>query len=312
VSSAIVTGGAGFIGSHVVDSLLADGYEVTVVDDLTTGRRELVPDGAELSITDISDGDALAGLLDRVRPSAVFHLGAQSMVTVSVANPLRDCEVNVIGTLNVLESATRHGAPVVFTSTGGALYGDSAPMPTAETYIPQPISPYGASKWAAESYVRTWSLAHEIPHTVCRLGNVYGPRQSPHGEAGVVSIFSRAIFDGRAPKLYGFGEPTRDYIHVADVVACLRAASGVAGVFNVSTGVETSVAEVWEGLRSAAGSDIEPELAPLRAGELKRSCIDPSHAQAELGWRAQIPFAEGLRSTYAALVEEFEAAQVGG
>jgi UDP-glucose 4-epimerase len=150
-----------------------------------------------------------------------------------------------------------------------------------------------------------------MPHTVCRLGNVYGPRQSPHGEAGVVSIFSRAIFDGRAPKLFGFGEPTRDYIHVADVVACLRTASGVAGVFNVATGVETSVAEVWEGLRSASGSDIEPELAPLRKGELTRSCMDTSAAAAQLGWRAQIPFAEGLRRTYEALVEEFETSQVG-
>jgi UDP-glucose 4-epimerase len=312
VSSAIVTGGAGFIGSHVVDSLLADGYEVVVVDDLSVGRRELVAEGAELSVTDISDGDALNQVFDRVRPSAVFHLGAQSMVTVSVANPLRDCEVNVIGTLNVLEAATRHGAPVVFTSTGGALYGDRAPLPTPETYIPEPLSPYGASKWAGESYVRTWSLANEMPHTVCRLGNVYGPRQSPHGEAGVVSIFSRAIFDGRAPKLYGFGEPTRDYIHVADVVACLRAASGVAGVFNVATGVETSVAEVWEGLRSASGRDIEPELAPLRKGELNRSCMDTSHTAEQLGWRAQIPFDEGLRSTYEALVEEFQASQVGG
>jgi UDP-glucose 4-epimerase len=306
VSSAVVTGGAGFIGSHVVDSLLGDGYEVTVVDDLTTGRRELVPAGAELSVTDISDGPALAQVFDRVRPSAVFHLGAQSMVTVSVADPVRDCEVNVRGTLNVLESATRHRAPVVFTSTGGALYGDSAPLPTPETHTPAPISPYGASKWAGECYVRTWALAHGIPHAVCRLGNVYGPRQNPHGEAGVVAIFSRAIFDGRAPKLFGFGEPTRDYVHVADVVACLRAASGVAGVFNVATGVETSVAEVWEALRSASGSDIEPEPAPLREGELTRSCLDAANAEAELGWRAQIPFAEGLRGTYTSLVQEFE------
>jgi UDP-glucose 4-epimerase len=309
MTSAIVTGGAGFIGSHLVDSLLRDGYDVTIVDDLSTGRRELAAPDAELCEVDIAGADALDAVFDRVAPSAVFHLGAQAMVTVSVKNPARDCEVNVLGTLNVLQAATRHGAPVVFSSTGGALYGDSAPLPTPETHIPSPVSPYGASKWAGEAYVRTWSLAHDIPHTVCRLGNVYGPRQSPHGEAGVVSIFARAIYDQRVPKLYGFGEPTRDYIHVDDVVACLRTASGVAGVFNVSTGVETSVAEVWQTLRDIAGSQVEAEPAPLRPGELTRSCIDPSHAQRTLGWSARVPFAEGARSTYEALVSEFEAEQ---
>jgi UDP-glucose 4-epimerase len=179
-------------------------------------------------------------------------------------------------------------------------------LPTPETHIPEPVSPYGASKWAAESYVRTWALANDIPHAVCRLGNVYGPRQTSDGEAGVVAIFSRAIFDGRAPKLFGYGDATRDYVHVADVVSCLRAASGVCGVFNVATGVETSVASVWRMLREAAAADIEPELAPLRRGELTRSCMDPTNAFETLGWRAAIPFAEGARSTYAALVTEFE------
>ena len=306
MKSALVTGGAGFIGSHVVDSLLGDGYEVTVVDDLSTGDATRVASEAELCVVDIADAAALDEVFDRARPQAVFHLGAQSMVTVSVADPERDCAVNVMGTLNVLQAATRHRAPVVFTSTGGALYGDSAPLPTPESHIPAPVSPYGASKWAGEAYIRTWALAHDIPHAVCRLGNVYGPRQSPHGEAGVVAIFSRAIFDGRSPKLFGFGEATRDYIHVTDVVRCLRAASGAAGVFNVATGVETSGAGVWEALRKAAVTHLEPELAPLRQGELVRSCMDPTHALERLGWRAQIPFADGVRSTYAALVSEFE------
>ena len=304
--SAIVTGGAGFIGSHLVDSLLGDGYRVTIVDDLSTGRRELASPDAELCEIDIADGRSLDEVFERAAPDAVYHLGAQAKVTVSVTDPGRDCEVNVLGTLNVLQAATRHGAPVVFSSTGGALYGDGAPIPTPETFIPAPLSPYGASKWAAESYVGTWARAHGVPHTVCRLGNVYGPRQTPHGEAGVVSIFSRAIYDGRRPKLYGHGEPTRDYVHVADVVSCLRAASGMAGVFNVATGVETSVTEVWEALRGAAGSDLEPELEPLRPGELRRSCIDASLAREALGWSAQVPFAEGVRSTYEALIAEFE------
>jgi UDP-glucose 4-epimerase len=305
-ASAIVTGGAGFIGSHLVDSLVADGWSVTVIDDLTTGDPERVAPEADLAVVDIAERDAVSDVFASVKPTAVFHLGAQSMVTVSVADPNRDCLVNVLGTLNVLEAATDHRAPVVFTSTGGALYGDRAPLPTPETHIPEPVSPYGASKWAAESYVRTWALANDIPHAVCRLGNVYGPRQTSDGEAGVVAIFSRAIFDGRAPKLFGFGEATRDYVHVADVAACLRAASGVAGVFNVATGIETSVASVWATLRDAAGVDIEPELAPLRRGELTRSCMDPTNAFETLGWRAEIPFAEGVRSTYADLVAEFE------
>jgi UDP-glucose 4-epimerase len=308
MSAAIVTGGAGFIGSHVVDSLLRDGYDVTVIDDLSTGRREFVAADAQLSVTDVCDGEAVREVFDRLVPDAVFHLGAQSMVTVSVNDPHRDCRVNVLGTLNVLEAATRHGTPVVFTSTGGALYGDSAPLPTPETHPPAPVSPYGASKWSGEAYVQTWALAHGIPHAVCRLGNVYGPRQSPHSEAGVVAILSRAIFDGRSPKLFGFGEPTRDYIHVADVVACLRAASGAAGVFNVATGVETSVAQVWQALGDAAGSDIEAGLAPLRRGELTRSCMDPSHALRTLGWSARVPFAEGVHDTYSALIREFEGA----
>jgi UDP-glucose 4-epimerase len=305
VSTALVTGGAGFIGSHVVDSLLGDGDSVAVVDDLSTGDRGRVAPEAELFALDVSDAPALDRVCDQVRPDAIFHLAAQASVTVSVKDPGRDCEVNVRGTLNVLEAARRLRVPVVFTSTGGALYGERAPLPTPETFIPEPVSPYGASKWAGEAYVRAWTLAHDVPHAICRLGNVYGPRQSAHGEAGVVAIFSRAIFDGHAPKLFGFGEPTRDYVHVLDVVSCLRAASGVAGVFNVGTGVETSVAGVWAALRDASGCTLEPELAPLRPGELTRSCLDPSHALRTLGWRAEIPFADGVRQTYTALVEEF-------
>jgi UDP-glucose 4-epimerase len=228
-------------------------------------------------------------------------------VVVSVENPGRDCDVNVRGTLNVLEAAGGCGAPVVFTSTGGALYGDAAPMPTPESRIPEPLSPYGASKWAAEAYVKTWSLSSGIPHAVCRLGNVYGPRQSPHGEAGVVAIFSNHLYTGKAPKLYGHGTPTRDYVYVSDVVGALLSASGRSGTFNIATGVETDVASVWKALSSAAGKQIEPQLADLRPGELTHSCLDISRAERELGWRPEVSIAEGLRMTYEALVEEFEA-----
>jgi UDP-glucose 4-epimerase len=305
-TSAIVTGGAGFIGSHVVDALLADGHAVTVIDDLSSGDAARVAPAAKLVELDIVDAEALEAVVAEARPSAIFHLAAQASVIVSVENPARDCDVNVKGTLNIVEAAGRCGAPVVFTSTGGALYGDDAPMPTGEDRIPAPLSPYGASKWAAEAYVNTWSLSSGIPHAVCRLGNVYGPRQSPHGEAGVVAIFSEHLYTGRAPKLYGHGTPTRDYVYVGDVVRGLLAASGRVGTYNIATSVETDVATVWRELSNVAGKQIEPQLADLRPGELLHSRLDISRAERELGWRPQVPIAEGLRLTYEALVEEFE------
>jgi UDP-glucose 4-epimerase len=305
-AAAIVTGGAGFIGSHVVDALLAQGLEVTVVDDLSTGERARVAPGASLRELDIVELEALARVFEQVRPEVVFHLAAQASVVASVEDPGRDCEVNVKGTLNVLELAGRSGTPVVFTSTGGALYGDAAPRPTGEDRIPAPLSPYGASKWAAEAYVNTWSLSSGIPHAVCRLGNVYGPRQSPHGEAGVVAIFAHHLYSERAPKLYGQGKPTRDYIYVADVVSALLAARGRRGTYNIATGLETDVLTIWRELSAAAGKQIEPEFADLRPGELQHSCLDTSRAESELGWLAQTGISEGLRRTYEALLAEFE------
>jgi UDP-glucose 4-epimerase len=304
----IVTGGAGFIGSHVADALLAAGHEVTVVDDLSSGSAAKVPAGAQLCELDIVDRDALDDVFERVQPTAVFHLAAQASVTASVTDPGRDCAVNVLGTLNVVDAATKLGAPVSFTSTGGALYGDDAPLPTNEQRIPAPLAPYGASKWAAEAYVNTWSLSSGVPHAVCRLGNVYGPRQSPHGEAGVVAIFSEHLHTGKTPKMFGHGKPTRDYVYVGDVVSALIAANGTHGTFNIATGVETDVATLWSVLKEAAGSEIEPELADLRPGELQRSCLDTSLAASELGWRATVEIGDGLRRTFAALIEEFEGA----
>jgi UDP-glucose 4-epimerase len=314
---AIVTGGAGFIGSHVVDALLRDGYEVTVVDDLSSGDDARVAPEAELRELDIVELDRLRALFEEVEPEKVFHLAAQSSVVVSVENPGLDCEVNVRGTLNVLECAGSLGVPVVFTSTGGALYGDDAPMPTPEQRIPAPLSPYGASKWAAEAYVKTWSRSSGIPHTVCRLGNVYGPRQSPHGEAGVVAIFSNHLYTGKAPKLYGHGKPTRDYVYVGDVVSALRAASGKAGTYNVATSVETDVITIWRELQRIAQQSpapggfenpgaLEPQLADLRPGELQHSRLDITLAEKELGWRPQVPIAKGLEVTYEQLVKGFQ------
>jgi UDP-glucose 4-epimerase len=314
---AIVTGGAGFIGSHVVDALLADGYGVTVIDDLSTGDASRVASEADLRELDVVDLPALRSVVEEASPSAIFHLAAQASVVVSVEDPSRDCEVNVRGTLNVVEAARACGDPVVFTSTGGALYGDDVPRPTSEAQPAEPLSPYGASKLAAEAYVTTWSRSAGVPHAVCRLGNVYGPRQNPHGEAGVVAIFAHHLYTRQAPKLFGYGKPTRDYVYVADVVRGLLAALGRSGTYNIATGVETDVMSIWEGLEAAArradpsidAAQPEPELAELRPGELTHSCLDAALAGRELGWRAEVPIAKGLELTFAALAEEFRAAQ---
>ncbi len=307
--SAIVTGGAGFVGSHVADRLLADGSRVVAVDDLSTGRPDRVPDAADFEEVDIVDLDALRGVAEKARPEAIFHLGAQSMVTISVKDPGRDLDINVRGTLNVAQVARELRIPVVFSSTGGALYGNEAPIPTPETQPPRPVAPYGASKWAGEAYLITWATADGLPHAICRLGNVYGPRQSPHGEAGVVAIFSYRIWSGQRATLFGHGRASRDYVHVDDVVEAMMRAAGVHGVFNISAGREVPVSEIFELVRDAAGVESEPELAPLREGELERSCMDPAAAAERLGWRAEVPLDRGIAETYRALVAEFEAAE---
>lgn len=307
---ALVTGGAGFIGSHLVDALLEAGQEVTVVDDLSTGHADRVNADARFERLDIVDREALEQTFARSDPEVVYHLAAQASVTASVEDPGRDCAVNVHGTLNVVDLANSRGIPVVFTSSGGALYGDEAPLPTDERQIPAPLAPYGASKWAGEAYVKTWSQLSRVSNAICRLGNVYGPRQNPYGEAGVVAIFSWHLYRGQSPTLFGYGKPTRDYVHARDVVRALMASAGHDGTHNIATGVETDVTALWETLRSAAGSDLEPRLAELRPGELKRSCLDSSLAERELGWKAQIPIGEGLVETYEALVAEFQGAEL--
>jgi UDP-glucose 4-epimerase len=305
VSRVVVTGGAGFIGSHVVDALLAEGQWVVVIDDLSSGRPGVLASEADLEVIDIADAAAVDRVLNAASPTAIYHLAAQASVTASVTDPQRDCEVNVRGTLNLLEAAGRCRAPLIFSSTGGALYGNDAPIPTPETFTPSPLAPYGASKWAAEAYVNTWANSAGVPHAVLRLGNVYGPRQSPHGEAGVVAIFSHALWRGERPRMFGYGKPTRDYIHVADVTAAMLRATGTRGTFNIATGIETPVSKLFSVLADAAGSSIEPQLLPLRAGELERSCMDPSLAAEVLGWHPQVALEEGLQQTYSELIAAF-------
>jgi UDP-glucose 4-epimerase len=294
----VVTGGAGFVGSHVAEIFLERGDEVLVVDDLSSGSRENVPERASFEELDIAEQDALEEALGE-GADLVCHLAAQPSVTVSVEDPVRDCTSNVLGTLNVCEAARTRGAPVIFASTGGALYGNNAPRPTPEDVAPEPLSPYGASKLAGEAYVSTWRRLYGMPNVVLRLGNVYGPRQSPHGEAGVVAIFSGRLLAGEAPELRGSGTPTRDYVHVHDIARAFVAAAEArrAGTYNVGTGQETSTARVYEILRRAVGTDLEPAHVELKSGELAASALDSSRIQQELGWRATTDVEEGLAQT---------------
>ncbi len=302
---AIVTGGAGFIGSHLADALLARGDEVVVVDDLSTGKRENVPAGARLVETDIC-GDGLADLAAEVEPQVCFHLAAQADVRASVEDPLRDAAVNVLGTVRVLEAARSSGAQVVLASTGGAIYGECR-GPAAESAPRRPISPYGVAKLAAEEYLAAYNRLYGTGHVALRYGNVYGPRQDPHGEAGVVAIFFGRLARGERCRIFGDGRQTRDYVYVDDVVRATLAAVGrPGGVYNVGTGVETSVVELYERCRRVAGVDLEPEPAPPRLGELRRSVLDPRRAYEELGWQPQVSLDEGLRRTWQAMIASGE------
>ena len=295
---AIVTGGAGFIGSHVADALLARGDAVHVLDSLATGRRENVDPRAELVEADIRDAAAVDELFERARPEACFHLAAQADVRVSVARPDFDCEVNVLGTVRILEAARRRGAHVVFASTGGAIYGECE-RPAPEDAPRRPLAPYGASKLAAEEYLAAYNRLYGTGHVSLRLGNVYGPRQDPHGEAGVVAIFLGLLAQGGRPRIFGDGHQTRDYVYVGDVVrAALAAAGRPGGVFNVGTGHETSVLELFDACCRVAGARVEPELAPVREGELARSVLDPTLAKRELGFQAETALDDGLRATW--------------
>jgi UDP-glucose 4-epimerase len=304
---ALVTGGAGFIGSNLVDALLAQGGQVVVVDDLSTGRRAnldaALEQGATLHELDICDADALGALFERVRPELVFHLAAQIDVRRSVADPAADARVNVEGTINVLAAAHAAGARrVVYSATGGAVYGEAEQVPTPEDAPAQPLAPYGQGKLSGEGYCALFTRLHGLSTVALRYANVYGPRQDPLGEGGVIAIFCGCLAEGRTPTTYGDGAQTRDYVYVGDVVAAnLRAAElDVTGSLNVGTGVETSVLDLVGAFRTLEGGDaFEPVHAPARAGEVLRSCLDASRARELLGWEPQVPLADGLRHTLA-------------
>ena len=295
---AIVTGGAGFIGSHVVEALLARGDAVHVLDDLSNGKPGNLAPRAALEVADVRDRAAVDRLFDAARPELCFHFAAQADVRVSVDRPDFDCEVNVLGTISVLEAARRHGTKIVFASTGGAIYGECE-RPAPEDSPRLPLAPYGASKLAAEEYLATFNRLYGSAHVSLRFGNVYGPRQDPHGEAGVVAIFLGLLAERGTPKIFGDGRQTRDYVFVGDVArATLAAAGRRGGVFNVGTGRETSVVELFEACRRVTGVEIEAELVPPRPGELQRSVLDPGLAERELGFHASTGLDEGLLATW--------------
>lgn len=308
---ALVTGGAGFIGSNLTDALVARGDEVLVVDDLSTGRIENLADalalGARLEQADIRDGAAMRRIFGAFRPELVFHLAAQADVRKSIDDPVFDAGVNVLGTINVLEAARTHGARrLVNTSTGGGIYGDVEQLPTPESVVPQPLAAYGQSKQCAEQYCAWATRLYGFETVTLRYGNVYGPRQNPHGDAGVIAIFCGHASEGKTPTIFGDGTQTRDYIYVEDVVAAnlLAVAHPEArGVYNVGTEVEASVLDLVDALRGClpAGTDFAPQFAEARLGELDRSVLDATRAREELGFAARVPLAEGIRRTYAAV-----------
>ncbi|MFD0883596.1 NAD-dependent epimerase/dehydratase family protein [Streptosporangium algeriense] len=297
----LVTGGAGFIGSHIVDSLLQRGDTVHVIDDLSNGRTGRLPEGARLWETDVTDAASVTAVVTETRPRIIYHLAAQIDVRASVTDPARDAAVNVGGTVNLLQAARQVDAKLVFASTGGALYGTEAPVPSDEQVQPAPEAPYGTAKYCAEQYLGLFNRLHGTRHAALRLGNVYGPRQDPAGEAGVVAIFSGCAHTGQRPTIFGDGTQTRDYVYVGDVVTAFLAAGDTqaGGVWNIGTGQETSVLELIKHIGQAAGHDIEPVFAAARPGELQRSALTAAAAEHDLGWTATTSIAEGIARVYA-------------
>jgi UDP-glucose 4-epimerase len=296
----LVTGGAGFIGSHVVDAFVRAGHEVHVVDNLSTGRRARVNPAARFHLTDLRD-DRLAEVFDAARPDAVAHLAAQASVGRSVADPGFDASVNIMGGLNLLQCCGRAGVRrIIYSSSGGAAYGDTDVIPTPENHPTLPASPYGVSKVALEMYLRAWEGIFGTSAISLRYANVYGPRQDPDGEAGVVAIFSHRLLTGQPPIINGDGDQTRDYVYVEDVAAAnLRAleCADVKGCINIGTGVETSVNTLCRALASTVVADVRPEHGPARPGEQRRSCLNVGLAKRVLAWTPLVSLQDGLART---------------
>ncbi len=294
----LVTGGAGFIGSHLTDAFLARGDDVAVIDDLSTGRPGRLDERVVLHKLSVTDADLLGTVISSVAPELICHLAAQIDVRASVARPAADAQANVVGSINVLEAARAVGARVLLCSTGGALYGRDAPIPSMEDVLPLPESPYGIGKHCAEQYLGLYNRLHQTAHSVLRLANVYGPRQDPAGEAGVVPIFCAQVLAGKRPTIFGDGTQTRDYVYVGDTVSAFLAAADQRrpGTWNIGTGAEVSVLELAEVIGKVTGRAVDPTFAPARPGELQRSALAVERAALDLGWRAATALPDGVRS----------------
>mgnify|MGYP001462205268 FL=1 len=292
----LVTGGAGFIASHVSDRLLALGQRVAIVDNLSTGKRENLPAEAVFYEVDIRD-KALDKVFEEEKPQVVIHHAAHANVTESVRNPGYDASVNIGGSINLFESCVKHDVEkIVFASTGGALYGEACYLPADESHPIDPVSPYGVSKYAVEHYLYAYRENHGMEYVVLRYPNVYGPRQDPHGEAGVVAIFSLQLLSGQRPTIFGDGEKTRDYCYVSDIVDANVLALNYegTGTFNLGRGIEISDLEVFETVQDVIGSSIEPNYAPVRPGEVEHIALDASKAERDMGWKWKMDLVDGV------------------
>lgn len=298
-TSALVTGGAGFIGSHLVDRLLSLGYQVSVVDDLSTGKLENLNPSASFHQLDLAEG-SVEEVFRRERPQVVFHLAAQVSVTQSARDPVLDGKINVLGTLHLLEAARRHGVQkFIYASTGGALYGEPESNPCDEGHPVAPLSPYGLSKYLAEQYLALYQRLHQLNYTTLRYGNVYGPRQDPHGEAGVVAIFTQTMLEGKQPQIFGDGRQERDFVYVEDVIeANISALSrGAGGIFHIGTGQCTTINRIFELLQGIISYNGRPAYRSARSGDVYRISLDSRKAARELGWAPRVELEEGLRRT---------------
>ncbi len=298
----LITGGAGFIGSTIADLFLSSGWDVAVLDDLSSGKRENVPAGARFYPCDVRSAAAVEVVV-KERPAVICHEAAQIDVRKSMADPRFDCDVNLGGLLNLMDAAAKVGSvkQVLFASSGGATYGDTLQIPTREDHPARPLSHYGVAKAASELYLGVYQANFGIPYAALRYANVYGPRQDPHGEAGVVAIFCGRLLEGKPCTINGAGEQTRDYVFVGDVARAnlLAAEKGFAGALNIGTGVETDVNELYARLARAAGAKAAPVHGPAKPGEQSRSCVDPSAARAALGWKPEVTLDDGLARTLA-------------
>ena len=299
MAKVVVSGGAGFIGSHIVEALLAEGHEVLVIDNLSTGSRSNLPEGCKLEVIDIRS-KGIAALMERFSPEMMVHTAAQISVTESMKDPVFDADVNICGLINLLHAFAGRRLPyTVFLSTGGAIYGEQDYFPADEGHKIEPTSVYGTAKRASELYLALWARSHGLKYAALRLSNVYGPRQNPHGEAGVVAIFNNKLLRGEVPVIYGGGEQTRDFVFVKDVAQAVRTVCerGIEGTYNIGTGKETSVNTLYDLICAALGSKVKASYQPQRSGEQMRSCINAGLALKTFGWKPGFSLQEGLKQT---------------